>query len=97
VQVVASDFDPLRALLAMPVILRYKGYKLFFFSSEGVPREPMHVHVRGQGGEAKIWLEPEVMVASSGGIPSKTLRELVRLVRARRDFFIDSWRDYFDE
>jgi hypothetical protein len=41
----------------MPVVLRYKGYALFFYSSEGWPREPMHVHVRGQGGEAKIWCE----------------------------------------
>jgi hypothetical protein len=81
----------------MPVILRYKGYALYFYSSEGVPREPMHVHVRGHGGEAKIWLTPDVMVASSGGIPAKTLRELVRLVREQRDLFIDSWKDYFDE
>jgi len=59
----------------MPVVLRYKGYVLFFFSSEGEPRESMHVHVRGQGGEAKIWLEPEVKVARSRGIPAQTLRE----------------------
>jgi len=81
----------------MPVVLRYKGYTLFFYSSEGIPREPMHVHVRGSGGEAKIWLEPEVMAASSGGIPAKTLRELVRLVREQRAFLIDQWKDYFDE
>lgn len=83
--------------LAMPVILRYKGYALFFYSSEGVPRDPMHIHVRGHGCEGEIWLTPDVMVASSGAIPAKAMRELVRLVRERRDFFIDSWKDYFDE
>lgn len=81
----------------MPVILRYKGYALFFFSSEGEPREPMHIHVRGQGGTAKIWLEPEVKVASSRGIPAATLRQLVRLVREQRRLFIHCWKGYFDE
>ncbi|NGZ82886.1 DUF4160 domain-containing protein [Duganella aceris] len=38
----------------MPVILRYKGYALYFYSSEGVPREPMHIHVRGQGCEGLL-------------------------------------------
>jgi hypothetical protein len=40
----------------MPVILRYKGYKFFFFSNEGDPRESAHVHVR-RGGSAVNWNE----------------------------------------
>lgn len=81
----------------MPVVLRYKGYVLFFYSSEGRPREPMHIHVRGNGGEAKVWLEPEVMVASSEAIPQKKLRELVRLVREQRELFVEAWKEHFDE
>jgi hypothetical protein len=81
----------------MPVVLRYKGYALFFYSSEGWPRELMHIHVRGNGGEAKIWLEPEVMVASSAAIPANKLHELVRLVRERRELFVEAWKGYFDE
>ncbi|MYM70155.1 DUF4160 domain-containing protein [Pseudoduganella sp. FT55W] len=81
----------------MPVILRYKGYALFFYSSEGFPREPMHIHVRGNGGDAKIWLEPEIMVASSAAIPAKKLRELISLVREQRELFIEAWKGYFDE
>ncbi|MRX08118.1 DUF4160 domain-containing protein [Pseudoduganella sp. FT25W] len=57
----------------------------------------MHVHVRGPGGEAKIWLEPEVRLASYRGIPPKTLRELLRLVREQRSLFVYCWKDYFDE
>lgn len=81
----------------MPVVLRYKGYVLFFYSSEGRPHEPMHIHVRGNGGEAKVWLEPEVMVASSAAIPQKKLRELVRLVREQRELFVEAWKEHFDE
>jgi hypothetical protein len=42
----------------MPVILRYKGYTFFFFSNEGNPREPLHVHVRRADASAKFWVEP---------------------------------------
>jgi hypothetical protein len=81
----------------MPSILRYKGYTIFFYSSEGVPREPAHVHVRGHGGVAKIWIEPQVMSAQSSGIPAKSLRELVRVAEDNRDYFIDRWKEYFDD
>ena len=81
----------------MPSILRYKGDTFFFFSSEGIPREPVHVHVRGQGGIGKIWIEPEVKAAHASGIPAKTLRELVRFVSEHRDYFIERWKEYFDD
>jgi hypothetical protein len=81
----------------MPSILRYKGYTFFFYSSEGVPREPVHVHVRGHGGVAKIWIEPQVMAAGSSGIPAKALRELIRVAGGNRDYFIDRWKEYFDD
>ena len=31
----------------MPVVFRYKGFRFFFYSNEGNPREPVHVHVMG--------------------------------------------------
>lgn len=55
----------------MPVVLRYKGYTFFFYSNEGVPREPLHVHVRQGSTKAKIWLEPDVMVADSFGMTAQ--------------------------
>jgi hypothetical protein len=81
----------------MPVVLRYKGYTFFFFSNEGVPREPPHVHVRMGAATAKIWLEPEVMVAHSHGMSAKELRELVRVARANKDAFAKVWKDFFHE
>lgn len=38
----------------MPVILRQEGYKFFFYANEGNPREPIHIHVRKDGMEAKF-------------------------------------------
>ena len=60
----------------MPVVFRYKGFRFFFYSNEGSPREPVHVLVRAGNAEAKLWLEPQVRVAYSTGFDAATLREL---------------------
>ncbi|MBI5120299.1 MAG: DUF4160 domain-containing protein [Rhodospirillales bacterium] len=33
----------------MPVIFRWNGIRFFFYSNEGNPREPMHIHAEGLG------------------------------------------------
>lgn len=45
----------------MPVVFRYKGYRFFFFSNEGDPLEPMHIHVRRGEATAKLWMLPQVL------------------------------------
>ena len=42
----------------MPVAFRYKVFRFFFYSNEGNPREPLHIHVRSAEGEAKFRLTP---------------------------------------
>ena len=79
----------------MPVIFRYRGFRFFFYSNEGNPREPIHVHVRGAGGEAKVWLQPAVTVANSDGFDARTLAELVRVVENNRELIERSWHEYF--
>ena len=49
----------------MPVVFYFDGYKFFFFSNEGDPREPIHIHVRKDGNLAKFWIEPSVELADS--------------------------------
>ena len=44
----------------MPTVLREDGYRLLFYSNEGDPREPVHIHVMKDGAEAKLWLGPPV-------------------------------------
>ena len=79
----------------MPVIFRYRGFRFFFYSNEGNPREPIYVHVRGAGGEAKVWLQPTVTVANSDGFDARTLAELVRAVENNRELIERSWHEYF--
>jgi hypothetical protein len=51
----------------MPVVFRHRGFKFFFYSNEGTPREPVHVHVEKGAAEAKFWLFPVVSVAYNDG------------------------------
>ena len=80
---------------SMPVVFRYKGFCFFFYSNEGQPREPAHVHVRVDGGEVKFWLHPAVRVAVSDGLDARTLRELVGVVDANVELIERTWHEYF--
>jgi hypothetical protein len=47
----------------MPVVFRHHGFRFFFYSNEGNPREPVHIHVEQAETEAKFWLLPFLHVA----------------------------------
>lgn len=79
----------------MPVVFRYKGYRFFFYSNEGDPREPPHIHIREGGVEAKFWLQPEVRLARNDGFDAKTLRELMAVVETNRVQLEEAWHEYF--
>ncbi len=79
----------------MPVIFRSGSYRFFFYSDEGNPREPPHVHVRQGRDEAKFWLHPDVGVAYNDGFDARDLNRLQRLVEDHRDDLERAWHDYF--
>jgi hypothetical protein len=79
----------------MPVVFRSRGFRVFFYSNEGSPREPLHVHVERAGAEAKFWLRPQVRVAYNDGFDSKTLRGLIDLVEVNRERIEIAWRKFF--
>jgi len=79
----------------MPTVFHHDGYRFFFYSNEGDPREPAHVHVRKGGGEAKFWLRPEVELAFSVGLDARTLRRLAEVTAARRAEIERAWHEHF--
>jgi len=79
----------------MPVILRVNGYRFFFYSNEGNPLEAAHIHVSKSGSEAKVWLEPVVLLARNDGFSAKELRELMAIVNENCLFFVEKWNEYF--
>ncbi|QPF88811.1 DUF4160 domain-containing protein [Bradyrhizobium commune] len=79
----------------MPVVLRRDGLKYFFYSNEGQPPELPHVHVRGGGKDAKVWLEPEVLVEDSYGFNPRELSNILRTVLDNRELLLRAWNDRF--
>ncbi|MEL6913654.1 MAG: DUF4160 domain-containing protein [Pseudomonadota bacterium] len=79
----------------MPTVFRQDGYRFFFYSNEGDPREPVHVHIMQGRAEAKFWLEPEIRLARSHGFDARTLRKLASMVEAHSDTIIRGWHDHF--
>ena len=76
----------------MPTLLRWRGYRFFFYSADGW--EPPHVHVAKGGREAKIWLR-DLSVAVNLGYNARELNEIVRKTREEREAFLEVWNDHF--
>jgi hypothetical protein len=81
----------------MPVVFRYKGFRFFFYSNEGYPREPLHIHARKGEAIAKFWLEPDVSLAESYDLTSSELRELMEAAEKNKGLIKRYWNEYFGE
>jgi hypothetical protein len=79
----------------MPVVFRERAFRFFFYSNEGSPREPVHIHVEKDDLEAKFWLLPEVRVAYNDGFDARTLRELLGIVETNKDRIGRAWNEFF--
>lgn len=74
----------------MPTVLRVKGYRIGFSSSE--PDEPAHVHVHKAGSEAKFWLAP-VQLSWNKGFREAELREIARILEKHEAGLIEAWNE----
>jgi hypothetical protein len=79
----------------VPTVFRERGFRFFFYSNEGSPREPVHIHVEKDKVEAKFWLRPEIRVAYNDGYDARTLRELMSIVGFNRERIERAWNEYF--
>ncbi len=76
----------------MPTLLRWNGYRFFFYSADG--DEQPHVHVVKGDCEAKIWLS-DGAVAPNLGFAARDLRENVRKTGEQSVGFLEAWNDHF--
>jgi hypothetical protein len=75
-----------------PTIFRERGLRFYFFSRE---ETRLHVHVQGDRGEAKFWLEPDVELAQNYGLSQASVRTALRVIREREDEIRKSWKAHF--
>ena len=77
----------------MPFIFRYKEFIIRFWYSFEERRR--HVHAISDEANIKIWLEPEIEVASvKGRVNSATLNELLKEVKRNEQLCKDAWDAY---
>ena len=76
----------------MPTVLRWNGYRFYFFSNEGA--EPPHIHIDKGGASAKYWLQP-VALARNMGYSAKELREIEAKVAQEAAAILEAWREHF--
>jgi len=74
----------------VPTVLREKGYRVGFYSSE--PDEPAHVHVHKAGCEAKFWLAP-VQLSWNKGFREPDLREIVGILQDHETELLQAWNE----
>jgi len=79
----------------MPTVFYERGFRFFFYSNEGSPREPAHIHVEKDRQEAKFWLIPMVRVAYNDGFDARTLRLLAEIVNGNRERIERAWNEFF--
>ncbi len=80
----------------MPVVFRYRGYRFFFYSNEGDPLEPLHIHVRKGEAVAKFWIVPDISVAESYGMSASELRELMHVIEKEKVKIEEFWNEHFN-
>ena len=76
----------------MPTVLRAGPYRVLFYSREPAG-EPPHVHVKRDGAEAKIWLEP-ASLSWNEGFPARELGPILSLVREHRSALLEAYHAY---
>jgi hypothetical protein len=75
-----------------PSIFREKGYRFYFLSNE---EDRIHIHVTGESGEAKFWIEPIVSLATHYKLNRKKLSEIQGIIEEHRDEIVQAWRKHF--
>ena len=85
----------------MPQIFKVGSYVVYFWSNEGDPLEPVHVHIaEGVPTEyaTKVWITATgkcLLAHNSSKIPSRQLRVIMQIVEARCEDITVKWCSYF--
>lgn len=79
----------------MPTVFRHSRFRFFFYSNEGNPREPVHIHVQKAGAEAKYWVGIDIVLERSVGFDARALRTIAKLVEENRRLIEENWYEHF--
>ena len=87
----------------MPQIFRIGSYIVYFWSNEGMPLEPVHVHIaegRASANATKVWITHSghtLLCNNNSKVPQKILNGIMRMIEANSAEIIERWTDQFGE
>ena len=87
----------------MPQIFKIGSFWVYFWSNEGIPLEPVHVHV-SEGVPAanatKIWITRArkcLLANNNSRINPHVLQNILRIIEARHEDVVAKWIAHFNE
>lgn len=87
--------------MKMPQVFKIGSYWVFFWTNEGKPIEPIHVHI-AQGAPrenaTKVWITKAgkcFLANNNSHIKPGILRNIMDIIEARSGEIIKKWYDYF--
>lgn len=84
----------------MPKIMEILGYFIYFWSNEGQPSEPIHVHISKTPNKngTKVWIKSNGTVQlehNKSQIPPKELKRILKTLADYHDVVIHEWKNFF--
>lgn len=85
----------------MPQIFNVGVYLVFFWTNEGFPIEPVHVHVsekRPEKNATKIWITSKghcLLANNNSQIPQHILNNIMRIIETRYFEILSKWKETF--
>lgn len=87
----------------MPQIFRLGSYWIYFWADEGVPQEPVHIHIaegRPVSNATKVWITKSgkcSLANNNSRIPTAVLNKMLRVIENRSSYIIKKWTEFFGE
>ncbi|PZX59577.1 uncharacterized protein DUF4160 [Algoriphagus ratkowskyi] len=80
----------------MPTVLYISGWRLFFYSNEGL--DSIHIHAQKGDMECKFWIlseEVDIDEAFAYNFSTSGRKEIRKILFKNFDLIVDSWTTYF--
>lgn len=84
----------------MPKIFEVSGYKVYFWTNESNPLEPIHVHISKHPHEnsTKVWILSDgscEVENNNDKIPTHTLNDIVEIIEYSHEIIEKDWEKVF--
>ena len=88
---------------SVPSLFHISGYSIYFWTNEGRPIEPIHVHVakgRPTPNATKIWISKDgkcVLCNNNSNVSDSDLSKIMKSVETNIEFVEAEWQAIFGE